>query len=382
MSNLFNKIKDWYFKYHEQFASWFSTDKQTKIPPERSRLELPLQLAETLQTQIQNLATPQALQTAINEEIATIQQWQEQPTLTTNSLIIIGTPVEPLDRIISESLTGLEQKTQLSVRLLEWIGRPSEPGTIADKLIRQLGIGTSVINHKPREIVVIPNLGWCFLRSVEGLESIDYLKETIFSDRSRFWLIGCNRVAWDYFNYVSQFQAYCGKVFYIPSLEREQLQAWFEPVTEKMTIDFTLDREPNEVKKATAIYFEQLKVLSEGISTIAAQLLMRSLYVPSAEQDDCKSNPTIQAKNPTLPELPELSPEEQYLLYSLLLHHEINLADLSISLGEDTAITQNLVQNLRRQGVIEQRNQLLRVNPLHYPNLIEELDGNNFPITK
>lgn len=204
------------------------------------------------------------------------------------------------------------------------------------------------------------------------------LKETILSDRSRFWLIACNQVAWDYLDCVCQLSAYCGETFVLPTLDGEQLQAWLTSVTETMSVDFDSDRD--RVEKAQAEFFKQIEVVSEGISTVAAQLLMRSLAYQTPDEDDSDRQGKVKTETPTSPKLPKLSPEEHYLLYSVLLHHEISLFHLANSLGDEPAVVQNFLQNLRRQGVIEQRHQLLRVNPLYYPRLKEELDGNNFPI--
>ena len=35
---------------------------------------------------------------------------------------------------------------------------------------------------------------------------------------------------------------------------------------------------------------------------------------------------------------------------------------------------------LRREGIIEQREQVLKINPVHYPALKQELANNNFII--
>jgi hypothetical protein len=181
VSNLFSQLKNWYLKYKDQFASWFSQDRQEPTPPKQSLAELPPKLAEQFKHSIQNLSTALATQKAIQEKtFASIQQWQKQPDTTGNSLIILSSPVESIGRILSESLTELEAEIELPVRLLEWVERPTDIEKIVDKLVQQLGRGTITTTQQPREIVVISNLSWCFLRSVEGLEGIDYLKRNHF----------------------------------------------------------------------------------------------------------------------------------------------------------------------------------------------------------
>ena len=69
-----------------------------------------------------------------------------------------------------------------------------------------------------------------------------------------------------------------------------------------------------------------------------------------------------------------------YLLYSLLLHSDMTIDALAKSLGDSPQIVNNQVQVLRNAGVIEQRENIIKINPEHYPELRRKLARNNFII--
>ena len=83
---------------------------------------------------------------------------------------------------------------------------------------------------------------------------------------------------------------------------------------------------------------------------------------------------------PSLPGLPPLEPDDQFILYSLILHGDLTISALAESLGDEQSEVQARVQILRRQGVIEQKDKVLKINPIHYPALKQELANNNFII--
>ena len=262
-----------------------------------------------------------------------------------------------------------------------------ETQNIKTKLQQQLGRGL-VTTSKQSEVVVITNLSWCFLRCVDGLEGIDYLQDVLLQDDSRFWVIGAGKVGWEYLDHVSHFKAYCGEYFELPRLTGEQLQAWLEPIVSKFKINFA---KPNiefpnnneEDESYQSKYFEKLADLSEGVNTVAAQVFLSSIRYEAEDPDNPESEKTeaiLEAQNPELPNLPRLSAEEHYIIYSLLLHGDLTLSALSESLGDEKTLVKGQIQRLRRKGVVEQKHEILTINPIHYPRLKSELANNNFII--
>ncbi|MDY6781457.1 MAG: ArsR family transcriptional regulator [Cyanobacteriota bacterium] len=396
MLNLFRQIKDGDFDVRKLLQSFFSRDRQSSQSSEswrRSR-DLPPEIKQHARRAIQDLSPPPPFLETVREELdEAIQDWLDQPLEASNSLIVASNPVEAIARILQFSVEEWQPQSQIPIRHLGWTQRPSDPANLQAKLLAQLGRGLPLATKQQREIVVIPNLSWCFLRCAEGLEGIEYLRKAIVAERSRFWVIGCGTLAWNYLDLVCKIAAYYPLHCSLPQLNGEQLQAWLTPVVEEMGIDFGfLQKQAEESERESAMqeYFERLAAVSGGSSRVAVHLFMRSLvFQPSEEETDKKDEKdkkgekesedgTILAKNPRLPDLPNLSSDAHYLLYSLLLHGDMTLPHLADSLGDDEATVQHLVQNLRSTDTIEKQGEWLRVTPFHYPRLRNELDGNNF----
>ena len=198
------------------------------------------------------------------------------------------------------------------------------------------------------EVVVIPNLSWCFLRSIEGLEGIEYL-QSLLCDRSnhRFWIIGAGEVGWEYSNSVCNLEAYCGKVFSLPAIATRKTTGMARnPVTEEMNLIFDKPRVDKQLldsdKDNKTNYFEHLTSISKGISIVAVQGFLKSIRyqeidLEEKDEEDIKPKAkNLVAQIPKLPDLPTLEPVEQYLLYSLLLHGDLTIPALAESLGDAT----------------------------------------------
>ena len=238
------------------------------------------------------------------------------------------------------------------------------------------------------EVIVIPNLSWCFLRSLEGLEGIEYLQHLLCaSSNKRFWIIGGERVGWEYLKSVCALEAYCGKIFDLPGITAEDLQHWLEPIIQEFKITFDQPRIDKQIldgdKNNQTSYFEHLADISQGVSTVAIQAFLKSIRYEPEEQNEAESTTVgLIAQTPNLPKLPSFDSEDQYLLYSLLLHGDLTIAALAESLGDLESEVQALVQLLRRHGIVEQQGKILKINPIYYPRIKQTLASNNFIINK
>lgn len=391
MGTIFNRFQTWLDENRNSLLSRFSTDEQETQEPEKSLTELPPSLSSKLIAAVDNLPTDnpdlEAIQSTLDKAF---EKWRNNPEVADNSLVILSSPVTTVSRILTESLKDWASEQQINMRLLQWIGRPQEVENIAIRLRQQLGRGTLTANTKEPEIVVIPNLSWCFLRSVDGLEGIDYLQDVLLQDNSRFWIIGAGEVGWEYLNHVSSFKAYCGESLELPKLTGEQLNAWFEPIVSKFNITFA---KPNiefpnseEEESYQNRYFNRLASVSEGVNTVAAQVFLRSMQYEFKDDDDKENQNNqenqgiLEAQNPELPNLQRLNADEHYILYSVLLHGDLTLSALSESLGDEKYFVKGRVQMLRRKGLIEQKNGIITINAIYYPRIKNELSNNNFII--
>lgn len=388
MGTIFNRFQTWLEENRNSLLSRFSTDEQEIQEPEKSLIELPPHFASKLVAAVDELPTDnpdmEAIQSKLDEAV---EKWRKNPQAADNSLVVLSSPVTTVSRILVESLQDWASKREIALRPLQWISRPEKAENIATRLRQQLGRGLSTTDSKQQEIVVISNLSWCFLRCVDGLDGIDYLQDVLLQDDSRFWVIGAGKVSWEYLNHVSHFKAYCGQSLDLPELTGEQLQEWFEAIVSEQDIHFAKPdiefSNNNEDESYQDRYFNRLASVSEGVNTVAAQVFLRSMRYQAKETDDDKNEKgegILQAQYPELPNLPRLDADEHYILYSLLLHGDLTLSALSESLGDQKNLVKGQVQTLRRKGLIEQKKQILTINPIHYPRLKSELANNNFII--
>lgn len=386
---MFKRFQNWLANNRHFLFSRYTKDSTETQEPERTLVELPSEIREKLTNQIEDLPIALGDREAIVSELEeAFELWRDNPESTNNSLVVLSSPVTAVSRILTESLADWAEQKQIPVRLLPLKARPEIADTIESKLKHYLEeefVEEAIGTHQP-EIVVLPNLSWCFLRSLEGLAGIEYLQSRLYDGfPDRFWIIGTGQVSWEYLNSVSNIEAYCGDVFTLPALTTEQLQAWFEPITDELQIAFddpNIDRRILEGDKDNKThYFERLADISNGVSIVAVQAFLKSIRYQEADEERGLKQSII-ARVPQLPKLPELESAEQYLLYSLLLHGDLTISALAESLGDDKSEVQARVQVLRHQGVIEQRGKVIKINPVHYPNVKRELASNNFVIDK
>lgn len=460
-------------------VAWFAKDEQILPDPEEALANLPKAIADDIVTETDHLSVPPQYEAAIVEALEkTVSQWKDRPSMVPNSMIVLGHPISSISRIL---LSGIERYRHeeeqgghraLDVNLLDWVERPPKTNSIAKQIKQKLGRpehediddykdGSDVSREdmSALNLAIIPNLSWCFLRSVEGLEGIDYLQDTLLRDRSQFWIIGSGQVGWDYLNSTLKLNAYCGSVIALPALTGKQIQDWLAPLIERFAIAFSdaaihkrmgeaknllseakdsiehpaeaisditqevsatvqssfraikeevfSAEDADEDQSATRDYFDRLANISDGVAIVALQVFIKSLRYKTVEEEreekpdvfgdipprldtegkedktlrpEIKPDRRLVAVTPKLPPLPELSQSDMYLLYSLMMHGDLTIIAVAESLGDAPQITNNRVQFLRKAGIIEQRGEVIKVNPIHYPKLRRELARNNFII--
>lgn len=380
-------FKDWLANSRRFLFKRYTKDSIETQEPERNLIQLPPEIRRKLVDRVAKLPINPGDREAISTKLDEVYEtWKANPVSTNNSMVVLSSPVTSVSRILSETLSSWAEQKQISFRPLPLKARPEIADTIKSKLQHYLEeeFVEEAIADRQSEVVVMPNLSWCFLRSWQGLEGIEYLQSRLHDGfQDRFWIIGAGQVSWEYLNSVSNIEAYCKEAFTLPALSAEQLADWLQPIIEELNITFA-DPELNRQildndKDNRTHYFECLADISQGVSNVAVQAFLKSIHY---EEDEEQRNPTIVAQTPQLPELPELDSSEQYLLYSILLHGDLTISALAESLGDGESEVQAKVQALRHQGVVEQRGKIVKINPIHYPNVKRELANNNFVINK
>ncbi|MEO1672165.1 MAG: helix-turn-helix domain-containing protein [Cyanobacteria bacterium J06631_2] len=399
MASAINRFKNWLSDQRNFLFSRYTKDGQETQEPERSLIELPTAVRKKLIEQVEDLPSNLANQKAIASTLEEAYEiWRENPTNSNNSLVILSSPVTAVSRILSETLEEWTEQRQIALKLLPFKYRPGELKEIKSKLEHHLCQDPAQNeDERPLEIVVIPNLSWCFLRSLEGLEGIEYLQSLLCdSSHNRFWIIGSGQVGWQYLNSVCALEAYCGSVFVLPPLDSEQLESWLDPIVDDLDLAFDTPRIEQKIldgdQDNRRSYFNRLADISKGVATVAVQAFLKSISCieekeqktekQDQKQDNDPQPKSLIAQTPKLPKLANLSPADRYLLYSLLLHGDLTIAALTESLGDDKSEVQATVQLLRREGIVEQRDNVLKINPIYYPKVKQELASNNFIINR
>ena len=513
--NKLSQLKHWLLNKRAFSTAWFAKGPQAKPKEDEALTQLPGEVADELLTAVNSLPTPSCEQAVVLDAVVeAISHWKNSSGGAHGSIVVLAHPVSSVARVLTDCLTedssgSLKERLKempLTVKVLDWIERPPDVSEIKTKIKDKLGwqeddfgdagdSGYETRAEKDDEardnsarddaltMAVIPNLCWCFLRSADGLDGIDYLQEMLLDDRHQFWVIGSGKVGWEYLNSTLKLGAYCGKTVAMPALSAEQLESWLEPVINEFDIRFsnralherlhqseslqnmhfsveTLEEIRTEITQEVSAtvqssirtikeemsgddeteesdaspkrdYFNRLKDLSEGVSVVALQLFLKSLRYRKAEPmeldhtaleqkaDVDKMSPQMRAELkekieapeanadeqaaegaeeqteeeaaegaepqliatfPKLPLLPDLDQDDLYMLYSLMLHGDLTIRALAGSLGDSPQVVNNQVQVLLSAEVIEQKNGIVKINPMHYPSLRRELSRNNFII--
>ncbi|MEO0770061.1 MAG: hypothetical protein AAFY72_11630, partial [Cyanobacteria bacterium J06649_4] len=226
MGSKLTRFRQWLKNQRHFRVAWFDKDPHLTPEPEEALAQLPNETSDGHKAAINELPPHPVEQEAILKQVDdAIAHWQAHPHLANNSIVILAHPVSPVARVLTEGLDQLctQSENSLPVKLLDWVERPPNIKQVKSEIEEKLGWAESDFpsedgisddhnqnsqesgetsktenSAKEKGLAVIPNLGWCFLRSVEGLEGVDYLQETLLSDRTQFWIIGSGQVAWEY----------------------------------------------------------------------------------------------------------------------------------------------------------------------------------------
>lgn len=387
---MIDEFKVRFLKAQVKVQDWLGVAQEDESHESSDRL--PVTLTTQLDAKIASLLSPQAHKAVVQSALAkAVAQWYENPEAP-NSLVVLASPIESLSLLLNETPANWEERNLMRVQSLSWLSRPHDcadidaqlrkeltPGKTSEPARAEIPVPEKISLNMQRESIVIPRLEWCFLRCIDGLDAIEYMQEQVYRDPSRFWLIGCNNWAWQYLNYVCNAGAYFGETVTLPTLNKAELQEWLEPVLAEIDGDRGQDKGDEKSKEQ---WFDQLTDISRGISRVAAQLWLRSLQYESPKSDKDRGEEAVAARvkqeKPKLPDLPNLLPEDLYLLYSLLLHGGMSLSHLALSLGESETTVRSRVQFLWHADVVERHRNWLWVNPAHYPRIRATLDSNNF----
>ncbi|MBE9031369.1 MarR family transcriptional regulator [filamentous cyanobacterium LEGE 11480] len=397
MENLIARLNERLHKIALFRWIWPSSDQAEQSAPAVVLEDLPSAIRHCLLTTIQQLPTHPDIRAYIRSEVLDqLSQWQGKSENGCNSLVFLGRPTLEINHLVPDSLADwLGQQiyaTPETIHILDWQVRPPSIDILLSQLKQSLQVALNG-DRSTVKIVVIPNLNWCFLRSAEGLDGIEYLQQQIQDNPQIFWIIGAGQVAWEYLNSVLHIEAYCPLQRIIPALSGEQLQLWLKPMVRENQLQFPVQsisdklnqvRQPDDAQdQSTSLetaFFERLADISAGIGLITTQIFLRSIYQDSEADLQPSESHQLMLTWPATPSFPDIDRDDSYVLYSLLMHGDLSLPQLAESLGDPIEQVNAAIQNLRRLGLIEQQGSILQVNPIYYLPLCDRLSRENFVI--
>jgi hypothetical protein len=394
---VFDKFKLRFLKARVKFNDLVQAE--TTTDPKESNQKLPAKIASQLNQTIANLPSYPPHVAEIQSALQTaLEKWRNDIDAP-NSLVILGSPVLPLSEILNDAIAHWQPQelfqVPFQVRSLPLSAHPHDFQEIQTLLQNELSktresaeqagevsASADVLNYR-QFVMLITRLDWVFLRCINGLDPIEHLRNLVFKDASVFWLIGCNHWAWQYLDFVFQVSAYFGQTISLSKAKGVDLQKWLEPAIGQINLPVSEELNPEQIAENQELYFESLADTSLGITSVAAALWLQSLgYESNSENEppptDCHPPFSLKQNPPKLPDLPNLIPEDRYIIYSLLLHGGMTLEHLALSLGEAESSVKARVQFLVQIDAIDRHNKLLVIDPAFYPKLKNLLYTNNF----
>ncbi len=395
----------------QNISTWFSrTPAVEMIEP---LVDVPPAILKQFQASVLKLSVPDPYQQTIRKALTeAIQEWQMNPELENNSLVVLGRSVEDLAPILKASLQqdepgmpdcevrfflGGYQRPVAALEIPQHLRRELEPKPDAPQeeatLSQPCSTNAAPLTQTDLEeqelpvVMVVPSLEQCFLRCIQGWEGIEYLQAMATQDTSKFWVFGCNHWAWAFLERVCKISAYLERTVALPKLSGEELQAWLEPLQEtalEMAAGDDESRPQLTVEPGLETHWASLSNAASGIASTAAQLWLQALKLKAAcltEEGvlvDALEQVELLCTKPAHPGLMSLEVMDRYVLHSLLIHREMTRSQLALSLGEAERTIRSRLQVLRREGIIRQRGRRFTVHPAHYPKIYSELSNNNF----
>ncbi|MGC9505208.1 hypothetical protein [Baaleninema sp.] len=381
IGNFLARVRSWFPKAQAKLKEQ-AAELEAKFS-DADRIPLNFTLRQKLIDRLLELDSPNPYCEEVRSILSQrLKQWQQDETAP-NGLAVLGSPVEVLPRLLENTLFSWGYDGVLLIKTVTEVISPHDVSATIEQL-RQT-VESEFMGSIDRNLVmVIPDLSRCFLRCVDGLDSIDVLQEYVLRDRSRFWLMGCDRWAWNYLDRICNLSVSFPEPVALPPLSPEELKIWLSPVCHLADCQFEKEPENGNFEngeleedfwnsKPEKSYFHRLAELSLGSAAVAANLWLRSLHHLEGEAG-------IFAERPQLPELPLLTKDDRFLLYSLGLHRKTSVEDLAKTLGDTPLEVFQRVRRLQSSSLIRQQEELWELEPAHYPRLYRDLSNNQFRI--
>jgi hypothetical protein len=248
----------------------------------------------------------------------------------------------------------------------------------------------NAINAREERIVVnLEGLQKLYLRNINGFEALDALWLIISETKGKvFWMTTCSRYAWEFLNKIEGIETHFTHVFITDSLNEGNIKNVILNRHNKSVykLNFEADestRKSRNYKKRLndpkavqeylkEIYFEKLSDITEGNTSVATILWIRS--IKKVERRTITISP-LQPVN--IETLEILKPETLFTLAAIVLHDTLKVAELCRVLNLTLAQSRVLLTRLKSRGVLIEDDSGYYLNQLVYRQVLRLLKRRN-----
>jgi len=256
-----------------------------------------------------------------------------------------------------------------------------EKFSMFDELVNYLN------NEKNRQIVVIENLQYLYLRDVKGFDCLKVLTDIISkTSKNIFWITSTTLYANKFLNKTIRINEVFGYHIFLSQFNSEQI-ADLVKIRNSISgynLEYVPDKKILRKKEFNATSFEQKQNLLEKEffnslnkfvrSNVSLALLYWLGSIMEIKERKVYINSDFEISNTILN---SLSKEKIFVIHSLVLHDGLRISDIAKTVNYSLDETSQLVQILYDEGVLVKNDEMFFINPLLYRQSIEILKINN-----
>lgn len=254
--------------------------------------------------------------------------------------------------------------------------------------IHNLEEAITFFTSKPKQIIILENLQYLYLKKVKGFEVVHTLTELIAQTHLQvFWLVTSSKYAFQYLEKTLQLSESFSHVItvdnstdavMIDAIEKRHRVSGYnlffeEPPKAYLTKKYekASDVEKQELLKTE--FYKDLNKIASGNFKIAFIYWLRSVANVKNSTIHMRSLKTID-----LAFISKSSVPKTHVLNAILHHEKLNLSQISSITGMDLSSARNVVRALFENGLLVEKETYYAINILLYRQIINLLKSKNF----
>ncbi|MEQ9310144.1 MAG: hypothetical protein RLN90_11885 [Balneolaceae bacterium] len=247
----------------------------------------------------------------------------------------------------------------------------------------------SIKKKRKGSIVVVENLQNCYVRNMDGYDSIKSLLYVISETKKEiFWVVTCSRYAWNFLDVVFKVGEYFSHSISTDQLNAQEIeslilkrqkasgyQTQFLPdssTQNSRAYKKYLDNEEAVQEFLQEKYFHRLTGLAEGNATVAMILWIRSIKEFSESHFVIESLDII-----NMASLDGLDSLSLFALSAFILHDSLSADELAMILNDSESNCEMIISRLSSRGLLVASNNYYTLNDLIYRQVVRLLRSRN-----